>query len=92
MLARNWRCRFGEVDLIARDQDALVICEVKTRRGDGYGGPLAAVDPRKLQRLRRSAECWVADHGAPAEVRLDVIAVWAAPRGAARVEHLRGVA
>ena len=92
VLAQNWRCRFGEVDLVARDGDALVICEVKTRRGDDYGGPLAAVGSAKLERLRRAAQCWVEAHGAVAEVRFDVIAVWAAERGGARVEHLRGVA
>jgi putative endonuclease len=91
VLARNWRCRFGEADLVARDGAAVVICEVKTRRGDGYGGPFAAVGPRKLERLHRLAQCWVEVHGAPAELRFDVIGVWAADRGAARVEHLRGV-
>lgn len=92
VLARNWRCRFGEADLVARDGEAVVICEVKTRRGDDYGGPFAAVGPEKVDRLRRLAQCWVEEHGAVAELRLDVIGVWASARGAARVEHLRGVA
>ena len=92
VLARNWRCRFGEADLVARDGDAVVVCEVKTRRGEEYGGPFAAVVPEKVERLRRLAQCWVDEHGAVAELRLDVIGVWVPQRGAARVEHLRGVA
>jgi putative endonuclease len=92
VLARNWRCSVGEIDLVLRDGDTVVICEVKTRRGDEYGGPFAAVGPDKVARLRRLAACWVEAHGPAGDVRFDVVGVWARPRGAARVEHLRGVA
>lgn len=92
VLARNWRCRFGEADLVARDGPAVVICEVKTRRGEEYGGPFAAVGPAKVERLRRLAQCWVDEHGAVPELRVDVIGVRVPARGAAHVEHLRGVA
>ena len=52
VLARNWRCREGEVDIIALDGDVLVMCEVKTRRGVGFGTPIDAVTPAKAARLR----------------------------------------
>ena len=61
VLARNWRCDLGEADLVARDGDTLVICEVKTRRGLDYGTPLEAVTARKLARLRRHAARWIAE-------------------------------
>jgi putative endonuclease len=93
VLVRNWRCDLGEIDVVARDGDALVVCEVKTRRGLDFGGPLEAVTTRKLARLRRLAARWMLETGVRApEVRIDVIGVVLRPRGAAVVEHLRGVA
>lgn len=93
VLARNWRCREGEVDIVALDGDALVICEVKTRSTGGYEHPLAAVGPAKAERLRRLAARWLEQHGGPPSggVRIDVVGVRLPPRGAPRVEHVRGV-
>lgn len=91
VLDRNWRCRYGEIDIIARDGDVLVFCEVKTRRGEGFGQPVDAVVGAKARRLRRLAASWLATAGVRAEeVRFDVLSVLPQPRGAARVEHLRG--
>jgi len=92
VLDRNWRCRDGEIDIIARDGDALVFCEVKTRSGSGFGSPAEAVVPAKARRLRKLALLWLADSGVhPPELRFDVVAVSRSRRGAASVEHLRGV-
>ena len=55
ILARNWRCELGEVDVIARDGARLVVCEVKTRSSERYGSPVEAVGPRKVRRLRQLA-------------------------------------
>jgi putative endonuclease len=91
VLDRNWRCRDGEIDVVARDGDALVFCEVKTRRGTSHGTPAEAVGPAKANRLRRLALRWLAESGMhPPELRFDVVAVLARRRGAADVEHLRG--
>ena len=92
LLDRNWRCRWGELDLVARDGRALVFCEVKTRRTDHYGVPAEAVVAVKAQRIRRLAAQWMrdTDHHS-AEVRFDVVSVLASGVGAAEVEHLRGV-
>jgi putative endonuclease len=93
VLARNWRCDLGEIDVVARDGATLVVCEVKTRTGLDYGTPLEAVTARKLARLRRLAARWVAESGQhPPAVRIDVVSVLLRRRGAALVEHLRGVA
>jgi putative endonuclease len=91
VLARNWRCPAGEIDLIAREGAVLVVCEVKTRRDDAYGGPFAAITRPKLNRLRRLAGVWLEEHGGAAEIRVDVVGVWPGANGAPRVEHLRGV-
>jgi putative endonuclease len=93
VLARNWRCALGEIDVVARDGPTLVVCEVKTRCGLDYGTPLEAVTARKMARLRRLAARWLAESGQhPPEVRVDVVSVLLRRRGAAVVEHLRGVA
>ena len=76
------------------DGDALVVCEVKTRREGAYQHPMAALTPGKTARLRSLAERWPAEHGGapPGGVRIDLIGVLLPARGAPRVEHARGVA
>lgn len=89
---RNWRCREGEADLILRDGDTLVVCEVKTRSSAVCGPPHAAITPAKLDRLWRIAQRWMADHDVhPSRVRIDLVAVVKSPRGAAVVEHVPGL-
>ena len=91
VLDRNWRCRDGEIDLVARDGDALVFCEVKTRRGTGYGHPVEAVTPAKQRRLRTLAQRWLAAHDEHArDLRFDVVGVLVRGGGPAVVTHLPG--
>jgi putative endonuclease len=94
VLARNWRCRDGEIDILAVDGDALVVCEVKTRRADTYEHPMAGVTRDKAERLRALAERWLAGNGGPPPggVRIDLVGVLLPRRGAPVVEHVRGVA
>ncbi|MFF8279447.1 YraN family protein [Streptomyces lateritius] len=96
VLARNWRCgRVGEIDIVARDGDTLVICEVKTRREGAFQHPMAAVTPTKADRLKRLAACWLDRHGGPPPrtgVRIDLIGIVLPRRGAPVVTHARGVA
>ncbi|MGY4721017.1 YraN family protein [Naumannella huperziae] len=93
VLERNWRCVAGEVDIIARDvaADAVVFCEVKARRGLGFGDPLESITADKLRRLRRLAGHWLAAHDAgPTRIRLDAIGVLlGGPRP--RLRHVRGI-
>ncbi len=94
VLARRFRTGRGEVDLVARRGPLLVFVEVKTRRGDGWGSPAAAVDARKLLRLRVAARAWLAAHPArdAMEFRFDVAAVRFAPGGdGLRLEVIAGV-
>lgn len=92
VLDRNWRCSAGEIDLVLRDGDTLVFCEVKTRSGTAYGHPLEAVDSTKTERLTRLAVAWIERHDVVAqEVRFDMVSVLRSPRGAAEVEHVRGL-
>jgi putative endonuclease len=89
VLARNWRVREGEIDLVARRDATIVFCEVKTRRGDGFGLPAEAVTMRKQVRLRKLAVRWLADNPSRAEVlRFDVASVTPDGRGAWTVDVL----
>ncbi|MEU4035796.1 YraN family protein [Streptomyces collinus] len=94
IVERNWRCgRSGEIDIVARDGSTLVVCEVKTRRSGAFQHPMAAVTPAKARRLRDLAERWIQSHGGapPGGVRIDLVGVVLPRRGAATVEHARGV-
>jgi putative endonuclease len=92
LLERNWSTTTGEIDLLLREDDVLVVCEVKTRSSDAYGLPHEAVDTAKVARLRLVAEEWLAGHAAdPREVRVDLVAVTRPRKGPSVVEHVRGI-
>jgi putative endonuclease len=92
LLDRNWRCEVGELDLVLRDGQVLVACEVKTRSSLSCGTPHEAVDEAKLERLRDLALRWAEAHGLrPPDGRVDLVAVLRPRRGASVVEHVRGI-
>ncbi len=94
VLARNWRCRYGELDVIAADDNAraVVFVEVKTRTGDKFGGVEQAVTPTKVRRLRRLAGLWLAQQqGSWAAVRIDVITIRIGRRRTPEITHIQGV-
>jgi putative endonuclease len=76
VVARNWTCRDGELDLVVRRQRVIVFCEVKTRTTDVFGSPAEAVNHVKRQRLRVLAAKWLDDYPVRArEIRFDVVSV-----------------
>lgn len=94
VMERNWRCRYGELDVIAVDDAAqtAVFVEVKTRTSDQFGGVAQAVTPQKVRRLRRLVGLWLATHdGRWAQVRIDVVGVRIGRRRVPEIFHLRGV-
>ncbi len=88
ILERNCRLSGGEIDIIARDGDCLVVVEVKTRRGGQFGSPFEAVDARKQRRLAAAALEYMADRKLDMPLRFDVVAVFA-EKNTFRVELLR---
>ena len=93
VLERNWRCEHGEIDIVALDGGCLVVCEVKTRRGTGFGEPVEAVTVAKALRLRRLAAAYARDRtgaGRPAcgRRRRRALPAAAAPP---RLRHVVGV-
>ena len=91
VLSRNWRCREGELDIVATDGIRLVVCEVKTRSSTDFGTPAEAVTREKAARIRRLAHRWLSAHRVPyCHTRFDLISVVWPGHGPARLEHLRG--
>ena len=96
VLERNWRCRRGEIDIVAAETGAkgltLVFCEVKCRSGLGFGHPLEAITFTKLQTLRQLAALWMRQHRVKASsIRLDAIGVVLIPGNEPSVTHVRAV-
>lgn len=94
ILDRNWRCRQGELDIVAARAGELVAVEVKTRRSDRFGHPFEAVDARKRARLWRLACAWTVanpslSHGR--RLRVDVIGITGPDPRDASLEHLEDV-
>lgn len=90
VLSRNWRCREGELDIVATDgRDLAVICEVKTRSGQRYGSGADAVDAGKRRRIRRLSRLWLAEHQVRTTitVRFDVISVLWVPGTDPEITH-----
>jgi putative endonuclease len=83
VVARNWRCPLGELDLVVQRNDVLVFCEVKSRTGAAFGGGYEAVTWSKRRKLRQLAEIFLQSYR-PLDVRtrFDVASVWLGPRGA----------
>jgi len=91
ILDRNWRCADGEIDIVAADGDTLVVCEVKTRSGLGYGDPAEAIVAAKAARLRRLALRWLAaDPSTWRDLRFDIVTVLRGQDDRPLVRHLRG--
>ncbi len=77
VVARNWRCRDGELDLVAKKGGIFVFCEVKARSTDAFGVPATAVTATKQTRIRRLAARWL-EQEAPTRarrIRFDVVAI-----------------
>jgi putative endonuclease len=88
--ARNWRCPFGEIDIVAMDGRRLVLCEVKTRRSERAGTAEEAVSAVKQRKIARLAEAYLAGMSEPPEgVRFDVVAIRVLSEDRALLRHYR---
>lgn len=90
IIERNWRCRGGEIDLVARDGETIVFVEVKTRRGRDFGAPEEALTARKAQKLLNLGGIYMAEHDMDdTNWRIDLVAVELDERGRfMRCEHI----
>ena len=92
VLARDWRSRIGQIDIVAEDGDTVVLVEVKARRGTTFGLPEEAVDTRKRRKLRALLEVYrIQTHRQRQPCRIDVLGLLLDDRlTVTRVEHIRG--
>jgi putative endonuclease len=82
VLERNFRCRVGEIDVVAKDRDVVVFVEVKERSGSSHGAAIEAVTPLKRHRVLRAARFYAAKHGlSESLLRFDVVAIDWGPDG-----------
>ena len=82
LLAAGWQCRYGEIDLIAEDEQYILFTEVKLRKSAAFAPARASVDRRKQARLRTTAELYLQQHPSPLQPRFDVVEILA-PQGMA---------
>ncbi len=85
----NWKCRFGELDLVAEDGEYLCFAEVKLRKSDTYGSAGESVDRRKQARLRMAAELYLVQHPTQLQPRFDVVEIYAPQGLATRTPEIR---
>jgi putative endonuclease len=97
ILDRNWRCRSGEIDIVADEPEpdgpgTVVVVEVKTRGGNGYGNPLEAITDAKARRLRQLAAAWRRDHPQlRGSLRIDGIGIMKLAGRRPVLHHVRGI-
>lgn len=94
ILARNFKARYGEIDVIALDHDTLVFVEVKTRIGNQFGTPEEAITPQKIWELIKTSEYYAQRHPElPRGLRIDAVAILLHPEThkALLVRHLRNI-
>lgn len=85
ILARNWRCPSGEIDIVASHNGVLVFVEVRTRRAARFGTPEESITARKQSRLIAAAYTYLQEAGlTEADWRIDLVAIEMAPDGAVR--------
>jgi putative endonuclease len=88
IIARNWRCETGELDLVTEDGACLTFVEVRTRRGRALGSPEESITSAKQARLITLAEAYVQAHDCPGDWRIDVVAIEMDRRGRLlRLDH-----
>ena len=89
ILEKQWKCRYGELDLIARDPSGILcFVEVKLRKRGGIASGREAVDGRKRERLRKAAALWLSERNPDALTRFDVAEIRADPDGFFRLDYL----
>lgn len=91
VVERNWRCQSGEIDIVALDEQVLVLVEVKTRTTSAKGTPEESVTPAKQRKLVRLAEAYITASGIESpEIRFDVVGIVPIAEDRALLRHHRG--
>lgn len=92
ILERDWKSGHHDLDIVARDENSLVIVEVKTRRNRLFGDPEEAIDYKKRLSLQSAANHYVKSHRTKAPVRIDVISIVGTIGNTPEIDHIKDVA
>lgn len=88
LIQANYRCRYGEIDLVLKDGNTLVFAEVRMRSGNGFGGAAASIDARKQARLIHTAQHFLSSLPSTPPCRFDAV-LMATPDGASGIEWIK---
>lgn len=92
IIERNFKKRYGEIDIIALDRDTLVFVEVKTRSSNAFGYPLESITPWKLKTVIKTAEYYVLTHkNLPKRLRIDAISIMLSGNETPLIEHIENI-
>ncbi len=92
ILEKNWHTPYGEIDLIARQNESIVFVEVKTRSNNSLGPPEISITPRKAEHMRGAAEYYIQQHSeTQAEWRIDLVTILLQPGAPAAIDHFENV-
>ena len=91
ILERDWKSGHHDLDIIARDEDTLVIIEVKTRRNRLFGDPEEAIDYKKRMSLQSAINHYVKSHRTGRDIRLDIISIVGTIGSTPEIEHIKDV-
>jgi len=90
ILQRNYRSKWGEIDIVAKINDIVVFVEVKTKTTDKFGEPWEMINAWKVEQVKKMGEVWCREYGHEGRVRMDVIGVWLNDTEP-RIEHWESV-
>ena len=91
LVAKNYRCRLGELDLVMRHREQIVFVEVRTKSSAAFGTGLESITFRKRTKLKLLAQQFLAHYGLQgSDLRFDIVSVWKPPDGPPVLEHLEG--
>ena len=88
IIEKNYRTAFGEIDIIAQDRGVIVFVEVKTRSDTTFGYPFEAVNPKKREKIRKVALCFLKRQKKESPARFDVMSI-TKDRGEIKIEHIQ---
>jgi putative endonuclease len=91
ILGRNYRNKWGEVDLVAKNNNTIVFVEVKTKSGSQFGEPWEMINNWKIQQVERIGKMWCDEYGWKGLCRVDVVGVWMKGEEVERIEHWENV-
>ncbi len=91
ILGKNYRSKWGEIDIVAKDKEVVVFVEVKTKTDNRYGEPWEMVNQWKIEQVKRMGEAWCRDYGWEGSIRMDVVGIIVGEDDDPMIKHYENV-